>query len=154
MPGAPSARPGDSRGRLLGLLILAAAAAGAQTDPTPVDVPVTAVPITVTSTDADYFVLYVRHQVSENDVRHVPVSLTKGKAGSTALTMTVPGLAAARYKVEKYQVVNPADVDGDGKNDLTDPNPLNAGLDIAMEDGSNLLSTTAEWNAFEFNHAN
>ena len=131
-------------------LILAAAAAGAQTDPTPVDVPVTAVPITVTSTEADYFVLYVKHQVSKTVVSHIPVSLTKGKAGSTALTMAVPGLATARYKVEKYQVANPADVDGDGKKDLTDPNPLNAALDIAMEDGSTLLSATAEWNAFEF----
>ena len=146
-----SVRAIGRRGWLLPFLILTAAAAGAQTDPTPVNVPVTAVPITVTSTEADYFVLYVRHEVGETYVRHVAVSLTKGQAGSTALTMTVPGLPAARYKVEKYQVANPADVDGDGKNDLTDPNPLNPALDIAMKDGSNLLSTTAEWNAFEFN---
>ena len=145
-----SRRATGRRGRLLASLVLAAAAAGAQTDPTPVDVPVTSVPITVTSTEADYFVLYVRHEVSETDVRRVPVSLTKGKAGSTALTMAVPGLPAARYKVEKYQVANPADVDGDGKDDLTDPNPLNPALDIALKDGSNLLSTTAEWNAFEY----
>ena len=138
------------RGWLLPSLILAAAAAGAQTDPTPVNVPVTSVPITVTSTEADYFVLYVKHEVSENDVRQVAVSLTKGKAGSTPLTMTVPGLAAARYKVEGYQVANPADVDGDGRDDLTDPNPLSPAKDIALEDGLNLLSTTAEWNALEF----
>ena len=143
-------RAAGRRGRLLASLVLTAAAAGAQTGPTPVDVPVTAVPITVTSTEADYFVLYVKHEVSENDVRRVPVSLTKGKAGSTALTMAVPGLPAARYKVEKYQVANPADVDGDGKDDLTDPNPLNPADDIALADGLNLLSTTAEWNALEF----
>ena len=141
-------RPGLS---LLALLPALAVAAGAQTDPTPVDVPVTSVPITVTSTEADYFVLYVKHEVSENDVRHVPVSLTKGKTGSTPLTMAVPGLPAARYKVEKYQVANPADVDGDGKDDVADPNPLNPALDIALADGLNLLSTTAEWNALEFN---
>ena len=149
---AQSARASGRRGWLLTFLVLAlaAAAAGAQTDPTPVDVPVTAVPITVTSTEADYFVLYVRHELKENDVRHVAVSLTRGKAGSTALTMTVPGLPAARYKVEKYAVANPADVDGDGKDDLTDPNPLNPAPEIAMKDGSNLLSTTAEWNTLEF----
>ena len=138
------------RGKLLASLVLTAAAAGAQTDPTPVDVPVTSVPITVTSTEADYFVLYVKHQVSETDVRRVAVSLTKGKAGSTALTMTVPNLPAARYKVEKYAVANPADVDGDGKDDLTDPNPLNPARDFALKDGLNLLSTTTEWNALEF----
>ena len=151
---APSpARAAGRRGRLLASLVLTAAAAGAQTGPTPVDVPVTAAPITVTSTEADYFVLYVKHEVNENDVRHVAVSLTKGKAGSTALTMTVPGLPAARYKVEKYAVANPADVDGDGKDDLSDPNPLNASLDIDPKDALNLLSTAAEWKAFEFTNA-
>ena len=148
-----TARKGRGRPRLGPLVLLpalVAAAAGAQTGPTPVDVPVSAVPISVTSTEADYFVLYVKHEVSENDVRHVPVSLTKGKAGSTALTMTVPGLPAGRYKVEKHQVANPADVDRDGKDDLTDPNPLNPALEIAAKVGSNLLSTTAEWDTFEY----
>ena len=135
---------------MLTSLLLTAAAVGAQTSPTPVDVPVTSVPITVTSTEADYFVLYVKHALSETDVRRVPVSLTKGKTGSTPLTMAVPGLAAARYKVEKYQVANPADVDGDGKNDLTDPNPLSSASDFALKDGLNLLSTTTEWNALVF----
>ena len=146
----PPLRAAGRRAKLLASLVLTAVAAGAQTDPTPIEVPVAAVPITVTSTEADYFVLYVKHQVKEDDVRHIPVSLTKGKAGSTALTMTVPGLPAARYKVEKYQVANPADVDGDGKDDLTDPNPLSAALDIAPTYGLNLLSTTTEWNEITF----
>ena len=154
-------RAAGRRGKLLASVLLTAAAAGAQTDPTPVDVPVTAVPITVTSTEADYFVLYVKHEGlgaglvpaptgNENDVRYAAVSLTKGKAGSTSLTMTVPDLPATRYKVEKYQIANPADVDGDGKDDLTDPNPLNPAAEIALKDGLNLLSTTTEWNTIEF----
>ncbi|MDE2978478.1 MAG: hypothetical protein OXU63_13300, partial [Acidobacteriota bacterium] len=149
-PPAPAPGSGGRTARPLLFLVLAAAAAGAQT---PVDVPVTAVPITVTSTEADYFVLYVKHELSENDVRHVAVSLTRGAAGTTDLNMTVPGLPAARYKVEKYAIANPADVDGDGTDDLTDPNPLNPARDIALTDGRNLLSTTAEWNAIEFKRA-
>jgi len=153
-------RSGGRAGRLLVPLVLTAAAANAQT---PVDVPVTAVPITVTSTEADYFVLYVKHELSENDVRHVAVSLTRGKAGTTDLNMTVPGLPAARYKVEKYAVANPADVDGDGKDDIADPNPVNGGKDLELKlaldaggelfptgHGLNRLSSTAEWDAIQF----
>ncbi|MDE2979410.1 MAG: hypothetical protein OXU63_18100, partial [Acidobacteriota bacterium] len=146
-PPAPAPGSGGRTARPLLFLVLAAAAAGAQT---PVDVPVTAVPITVTSTVADYFVLYVKHELSEDDVRHVAVSLTRGEAGTTDLNMTVPGLPAARYKVEKYAVANPADVDGDGTDDLADPNPLNAVGAIAPEDGASRLSTTAEWNRFQY----
>lgn len=123
--------------------------------PTPVDVSVSSVPITVASTTADYFVLYVKHDLGEGDRRVVPVSLTKGKATSTALSMTRPGLPTDRYKVEKYQIASPADVDGDCKDDLTDPNPLNPAQDIAITDGLNLLSTSTEWKATEFvDHGN
>ncbi|MDE2976617.1 MAG: hypothetical protein OXU63_03740, partial [Acidobacteriota bacterium] len=146
-PPAPAPGSGGGAARLLLFLVLAAAAAGGQT---PVDVPVTAVPITAASTEADYFVLYVKHELSEDDVRHVAVSLTRGEAGTTALKMTVPGLPADRYKVEKYAVANPADVDGDGKDDMTDPNPLNAVRPIAPEDGASRMSTTAEWKEFQF----
>ncbi len=145
MSGCSALRSAVGASRLL-VPLAAAAAAGAQT---PVDVPVTAVPITVTSTEADYFVLYVKHELSEDDVRHVAVSLTRGEAGTTDLNMTVPGLPAARYKVEKYAVANPADVDGDGNDDIADPTPLNAVRAIAPEDGASRMSTTAEWDKFQ-----
>lgn len=123
-----------------------------------------AVPITVTSTTADYFVLYVSHDLGEGDSRELPVSVTVGLAGETTLDWPVRGLPASRYRVEKYQVASPADVDGDCKDDLTEllgdatttpptppDNPVNPGvpLDLATV-GLNMLSTETEWVKIEW----
>ena len=100
-------------------------------NPTPVAVAVTAVPIVVASTTADYFVLYVRHTVGETTTVEVPVLVTLGKADTTTLAENVEALPAERYRVEKYLVADPADVDGDCIDDLTEltnlgsQNPVN-----------------------------
>ena len=49
-------------------------------DPTPVAVAVTAVPIVVASTTAEYFVLYVKHDV-DGTVLEIPVLVNRGRSG-------------------------------------------------------------------------
>lgn len=137
------------------------------TPPTPVAVAVTSVPITVASTTSDYFVLYVKHDLGENDMRELPVSVTVGESGTTTLDWPVGGLPASRYRVEKYQVANPADVDGDCADDLTEllgdatttpatppDNPVNPGVALDVDTvGLNQLSTETEWIKIEWDAA-
>ena len=61
--------------------------------PTPTAVDVTAVPIVVESTTADYFVLYVSHDVDGTEVE-LPVLVKKGEAGTTTLAENVEALPA------------------------------------------------------------
>ena len=110
-------------------------------NPTPTAVEVTAVPIVVTSTTADYFVLYVRHDVDGTEVE-LPVLVKLGEAGTTTLSENVEALPAERYRVEKYLVADPADVDGDCIDDITelaDPvglSPVNPASDVELSDGA------------------
>ena len=67
---------------------------------------------------------------------------SEGAAGTTTLAENVEALPADHYRVEKYLVTDPADVDGDCMDDLTelsDPvvmNPVNAAPAIAFSDGA------------------
>ena len=109
--------------------------------PTPTDVAVIAVPIVVTSTTADYFVLYVKHDVDGTKVE-LPVLVKLGETGTTTLAENVEALPAERYRVQKYQVADPADVDGDCIDDITElndlgsMNPVNPAAAIASSDGA------------------
>ena len=87
--------------------------------PTPTDIAVTAVPIVVQSTTSDYFVLYAKYD-SGDVSKEMPVKVVQGQAGTTTLSENVPTLPASRYRVEKYLVSNPADVDGDCVDDITE----------------------------------
>ena len=80
---------------------------------TPTAVQVNAVPIVVNSTTADYFVLYVSHDVDADTTVDIPVLVKKGEAGTTTLAENVEALPEERYRVEKYLIADPADVDGD-----------------------------------------
>ncbi len=119
-------------------------------DPAPVAVPVTAVPIVVESTTDAYFVLYVRHDVGGEAVE-VPVLVVPGEAGTTTLAENVEALPPERYRVEKYPVADPADVDGDCIDDLTelaDPagmNPLNPAAGIDIHEGAVILPDHATY---------
>ncbi len=105
--------------------------------PTLTDVVVTAVPIVVESTTADYFVLYVNHDVDDTTVWY-PVQVTLGEDGTTTLSENVAALPKERYRVEKYLIANPADVDGDCTDDITElndlgaMNPLNPGASVEL----------------------
>ena len=55
-------------------------------NPTPTAVAVDAVPIVVTSTTANYFVLYVSHELDADTTVELPVLVKRGEAGTTALS--------------------------------------------------------------------
>ena len=105
-----------------------------------VDVPVTAVPITISSTADDYFVLFVRPNLDAD--YEIPVSLTLGEAGTTTLTEQLSALPVEHYRVEKYPVDDPADVDGDCLSDIVEQadlgtlNPLNRVPEIDFANGN------------------
>ncbi len=109
--------------------------------PTPTAVAVTAVPIVVESTTDDYFVLYVIHDVDGTEVE-LRVLVKKGEAGTTTLAENVEALPKERYRVEKYLIADPADVDGDCFDDITElgnpvgMNPVNPAPAIALNDGA------------------
>ena len=128
---------------------------GSGEGPTPTEVAVTDVPIVVESTTAEYFVLYVRHELGrsvllglEADVTvEVPVLVKRGEANTTTLAESIASLPPERYRVEKYLIADPADVDGDCIDDITelaDPvgmNPVNpASLTPAIEPGDGAVA--------------
>ena len=115
-------------------------------DPTPVDVAVGAASvlvdstaIVVDSTTGDYFVLYVRPDLDGD--REIVASVTLGQEGTTVLTEPLSPLPREHYRVEKYLVADPADVDGDCIDDITeldDPvgmNPVNPAPAVPFDDG-------------------
>ena len=121
--------------------------------PTPTVVAVTSVPITVSSTENDYFVLYVRHDRGSGTILNVPVSVTRGESGTTTLSDSLAPLGADKYRVEKYFVANPTDVDGDCVDDITElddfgyRNPMNPAMPVAAVNGSVAIENRA---AFEY----
>ncbi len=112
------------------------------TAPTPVAVAVTGVPVVVNSTTNDYFVLYATIPAGPDTTREVPVSVARGEAGTTTLTDRLKPLSADKYRVEKYQVAKPGDLDGDCVDDITELDgldvyhPLNPGKKIGVGEGS------------------
>ena len=127
---------------------------GEQFNATPVDVPVSAVPIIVESTTADYFVLFVRPNA--DGALYVPVSVTRGTAGTTTLTEQLVALPATHYRVEKYPVDDPADVDGDCISDIAELdalgrlNPLNRAPEIAQRNGAVAIPDRATFEALSY----
>ena len=105
--------------------------------PTPTEIAVTAVPIVVTSTTDEYFVLYVSHGPDGETVEY-PVRVTLGEDGTTTLAENLSALPGESYRVEKYLSADPADVDGDCTDDITelnDPsgmNPVNAAAPVGQ----------------------
>ena len=117
---------------------------------TPENVPVTATPIVVTSTSTDYFVLFVRPDLNVD--REIPISVTLGEDGETTLTEQLPALPVAHYRVEKYSVDDPGDVDGDCTHDIDEladvgtMNPVNRARSIDLINGTTAIPDRA---AFE-----
>ena len=115
---------------------------GADSAPTPTVVEVGAVPIVVESTTDEYFVLYVWHDLDADTTFQVPVGVTLGADGATTLTESLEALPKERYRVEKYLVSDPADVDGDCTDDITElaapvgMNPVNPVPAMSFDDGA------------------
>ena len=128
---------------------------GGGTAPTPTPVAVAAVPIVVASTPDEYFVLYVRHDVDGATVE-VPVLVKRGEAGTTELAEHVAALPVERYRVEKYPIANPADVDGDCIDDITEldnlgsRNPLNPAAAVESTHGAVAIPDRATFEAFAY----
>ena len=102
----------------------------------PTEVEVEAVPIVVESTTDDYFVLYVQHQWDENTSVELPVLVKRGETATTTLAENLEALPKERYRVEKYLIASPADIDGDGIDDISDPNPVNPAAAIGVNMGA------------------
>ena len=125
-------------------------------DPLPVELEVEAVPIVVESTTDEYFVLYVRHDVDTNITVEIPVAVTLGEAGTTTLAENVEALPKERYRVEKYLVADPADVDGDCIDDITElndlgaMNPVNPAADVPLNDGAVAVPDRATFETYAY----
>ena len=124
--------------------------------PSPTDIAVTSVPIVVESTTDDYFVLYSSQTVDGTRLEY-PVLVKRGEDGTTTLEENVEALPAERYRVEKYLITHPADVDGDCVDDITeldDPagmNPVNpAHLDPA--DGLVIIPDEETFDDFSYSN--
>ena len=122
--------------------------------PTPVEVEVTAVPIVVASTTDWYFVLYVMHDVDGATVE-APVLVKRGEAGTTALAENVAALPRERYRIEKYLVADPADVDGDCFDDITEldtegMNPVNPADAVEFTTGALAIPDLETFEAISF----
>ncbi len=108
----------------------------------PCPVEVEAVPMVVDSTGEEYFVLYVRKNPDAGAAVDLPVSVALGREGTTTLAENVAALPKERYRVEKYLVAEPADVDGDGIDDITElgdrigMNPVNPAHRVSFSDGA------------------
>ncbi len=131
--------------------------------PTPVAVAVTDVPIEVASTTSDYFVLYVQIDnvagVTKVDgtTNRLPISVTLGEDGTTPLVDGLPPLSPDRYRVEKYSVAQPGDIDGDCVDDLTELadlgtyNPVNPANAIDMVNGAVAIDSLETFQELSFN---
>ena len=116
---------------------------------------VTAVPIVVTSSTADYFVLYVSHDVDGTELE-LPVLVKRGEAGTTTLAENIEALPAERYRVEKYLIADPADVDGDCIDDITElddlgsMNPVNPAGSVDLNDGAVAIPDRATFETLSY----
>ena len=112
------------------------------------------IPITVKSDTSQYFVLYVRDQADSD--RETPVALTLGRLGTTRLAEPLIAVPIDRYRVEQYFVADPADIDGDCIDDMTelaDParmNPLNPAPIIESRNGVTALPDRATFDALSY----
>ena len=133
--------------------VAAVACPDRDTEPTPQSVEVTAVPIVVTSTTAEYFVLYVSHDVDGTELE-IPVLLKRGEAGTTTLAENVEALPKERYRVEKYLIADPADIDGDCIDDITEldslgsMNPYNPAPALETSDGAVAIQDQATFELY------
>ncbi len=123
--------------------------------PVPTAVQVSSVPIKVTSTTADYFVLYVVHRYNQSS-QNIPVSVTLGEDGTTTLSDNLRPLPATSYRVEKYQVASPGDLDGDCVDDLTELadlgtyNPVNPAVTVDIADGAVAIDSHQTFQALSY----
>ena len=117
-------------------------------------VEVQAVPAVVESTTEEYFVLYVRPALDSE--REFPVSVTLGEDGTTTLTEQLSPLPKEHYRVEKFLIADPADIDNDCIDDITElgnpvgMNPLNPARAVPFHDGAVAIPDRATFEALSY----
>ncbi len=129
--------------------------------PTPVSVTVSDVPIVVKSTTADYFVLYIDHPDRGNQGKPntIAISVTRGEEGSTTLPDNLRALAPGKYRVEKFQVARPGDIDGDCVDDITELddlgnyNPLNPATKLGISVGQTAIASREAFETLSYQAA-
>lgn len=95
------------------------------------------------TSDGDYFVLYVRPDLSADG--EIPVAVVLGEDGSTVISDGRMQLPAEHYRVETLSASAPGDVDADGIDDLTElaspttANPVNPAGAVSIDDGAVLI---------------
>jgi hypothetical protein len=110
--------------------------------------------LSVASTVDQYFILYFRPDAASP--RELPVSITRGKAGTTTLTDGRTMLSEDRYRVVTGLIASPGDVDGDGIDDLTEldnpkgANPLNAAPAMDIDTGAVLVPDRATFEVLSY----
>ena len=115
----------------------------------------------VESTTDDYFVLYVLHDLGGGELR-IPVLVALGGNGTTTLSENLLALPKERYHLEKYPVSEPADIDGDCIDDITElenpvgmspinRNPVNPNS-IDLIDGAMTIPDLETFNALSIFH--
>ncbi|WP_420436406.1 PEP/pyruvate-binding domain-containing protein [Candidatus Poriferisocius sp.] len=125
--------------------------------PTPTNIPVTSVPITVNSTTADYFVLYVRASNPHTSTKDRPILVKLGEDGTTTLSENLAPLSASRYRLDKFSVAQPGDLDGDCVDDVTELkelgtyNPINSGKKLDITNGAVAISSREMFQTLSFN---
>ena len=91
--------------------------------------------------------LYVRPDLEGGEL---PVSVTLGRDGTVMLTEQLPALPAEHYRVERYLIADPGDVDDDCVDDITElaypagMNPLNPAHSVRPVDGAVAIPGTAQ----------
>jgi hypothetical protein len=110
--------------------------------------------VEVASDTNHYYVLYAK-PVAGSDWE-LPVAIAKGRSGTTVLTDGRKQLATNRYRVETIPNAKPADVDGDGIDDLTELNgaptfnPLSAVGKLDFADGVAIVPDRATFEKLSY----
>jgi hypothetical protein len=110
--------------------------------------------IEVDSTPEQYFVLYLRPDLSA--AREYPVAVTRGQAGKTTLTDGRTQLPSGHYRVATFSIAQPGDADGDRIDDITElnapstMNPLNPARSISFTDGAVMIPDKATFEALSY----
>lgn len=110
--------------------------------------------IQIASTSAHYYVLYYAHDLLKESEHAVSIAI--GQDGTTWLTESLAAAPIEHYRVVQYLQTVPADVDGDGINDMEEfqnPdrfNPLNPAPEISHTDGSVLMKDRKMFTDFSY----
>jgi hypothetical protein len=95
--------------------------------------------LVINSSPLNYYILQVRHNTTSTFEQ--ASSMTIGSAGTTIITEPLGYYPIEHYRVLKYSTLSPADIDGDGINDIQEfnqmpiQNPLNPAAQVNSVDG-------------------